>query len=132
MIGVNVVSQHVARNPIARAIARKKIADAVQDFQTRLYLLQDGENVASDIQASAQTLGLARRILDQRGESDSREARIMAGGLGALMDMSNAGHLWRKRHLVALDVALECAVEVYRTATAKETQAAYRYLESLA
>lgn len=120
------VDQHVARNPVARAIAKRKLHEAVRDFQTRLYMLADGERVPTDCQAAAKVLAVAMAVLEIRGGTETAAARIIAGGMGALTDMASTGWLWRTRHAVAVDQALVNARAVYAVATASETQAAHR------
>lgn len=121
-----VVDEHVARNPVARAIAKRKLHEAVRDFQTRLYMLADGERVPADCQAAAKVLAVAMAVLEIRGATDTTAARIIAGGMGALTDIASTGWLWRHRHAVAVDQALVNARGVYAVATASETQAAHR------
>lgn len=120
------VDQHVARNPVARSIAKQKLYKAMRDFQTRLYMLDDGERVPVDCQAAAKVLAVAMAVLEIRGQTETAAARIIAGGMGALTDISSTGWLWRTRHAVAVDQALVNARAVYAVATARETQAAHR------
>jgi len=56
------VDEHVARNPVAQAIAKSQLTIATRDFQTRLYLLQDGEDVTGDVMASSKVLAVAQAV----------------------------------------------------------------------
>jgi hypothetical protein len=82
------VPEHVARNPVARAIARARMVDAARAFSIRLRLLKDGEDASADLQAAAQVLAVAMRICDSRGESDSPNSRVMKGGMSALVSLA--------------------------------------------
>ena len=120
------VDEHVARNPVARAVARTRLRQAMADFQTRLYMLNDGESVPVDCQAAAKALAVAAATLDVQGLGDSIEARIIAGGLGAITDIARTRWLWRQRHAVAIDTALEYAKGVYSYAKAQEVNTAHK------
>ena len=120
------VLEHVARSPVARAVARTRLRQAMADFQTRLYMLHDGEVVPIDCQAAAKALAVAAATLDVQGLGDSVEARIIAGGMGAISDIARTRWVWRQRHAAAIDTALEHAKEVYTHAKAEEVNAAHR------
>jgi len=125
------VDEHVARNPVAQAIAKSQLTIATRDFQTRLYLLQDGEDVTGDVMASSKVLAVAQAVLSSRQQAHSPEARVMAGGLSCLAQCSQRAFTWHKRDAVAVDQALAIAVQVYRGATAVETQRAHRLVSAL-
>lgn len=121
-----IVDEHVARNPVARAIAKRKLHAAMRDFQTRLFMLNDGERVPLDCQAAAKVLAVAMATLEVRGETETMAARVIAGGMGALTDIASTRWIWRTRHAVAVDQALNNARAVYAVASASEVQAAHR------
>jgi uncharacterized protein YaiI (UPF0178 family) len=126
-----VVSEHVARNPVARAIARQRIADAVRDFQIRLHLLEDGDDVQADIPAAAKVLAVALSVMQQTGRMATPEARVMSGAMGQCAAVSQRRYRWTNGDAVAIDEGLRRAVEVYRNATAAQVQAAHRHITSL-
>jgi hypothetical protein len=119
--GFLVVPQHVARNPIARAIQRQKVRVAVADFATRLHLLDAGEQCAADLDATARTLGVAAAVLEARGLFDES----IEDGLAALSDMARHDCLWKPEHAGSLDAALQQAQDVFAQATAEETRVAW-------
>jgi len=119
--GFSVVPQHVARNPIARAIARQKVRAAVADFATRLHLLEAGEQCAADLDATARTLDVAAAVLEARGMADD----TLAAGILALANMAMLGCLWRPEYAGTLDAALQQAQDVFAQATAEETRVAW-------
>lgn len=125
------VDKHVALNPVARAIARRRMRQAMLDFQIRLRLLTDGEAVPLDCQAAAKVLAVAAAALDYQGQGDSAAARVIAGGMGALADMAGAGWLWRSRHATAVDEALKRAEQAYATAPGRITQLAHLHVQGI-
>lgn len=126
-----VVDEHVARNPVARAIARQRITAAVTDFAIRLHLLHDGEQVQADGLAGARVLAVAIRVCEQRGQGDAADCRVMRGGLEALVRLAERRWQWRRADATAVDVALQRAVTLYRGASAAEQQRAHRYVTGL-
>jgi len=123
--GFLIVSEQTARNPVARAIARARVQQAVRDFSTRLYMLQHDEYVAADVQACSHVLMVACNAAQLMGQADSAQVRIMAGGMGALAQISERGWRWRTLDAVAIDRALQEATQVYATAPADVVRRAW-------
>jgi hypothetical protein len=128
-LGFAVVPMDVARNPVGRAVARRRMDVTVRDFCTRIYLLHDGEYVAADLMTAAHVLAVAVRVCEQRGERDSVPLRVMAGGMGSIAQCSARAWRWRELDAPAIDVALGHALRILRNATAQETRAAWGYVE---
>lgn len=126
-----VVDEHVARNPVARAVARTKLKRAVLDFQLRLYNLLPGTNVQADAQAAARVLAVALRVLDNADLGSTPDARVMAGGMGCLSALAQRRWAWHTQDAVAVDQALHRALPVYMAASAVQLQAAHRYVTHL-
>lgn len=126
-----VVRQDVARNPVARAIARQRMTAATRDFAIQLHLLPDGTDVRLELSAAARVLAVAVRVLETRGDRDSAALRVMAGGMGAIAQCAARRWKWRALDLTAVDLALQHALDVVRDAGAEETRAAWVYVDSL-
>lgn len=129
--GFAVVDEHVARNPVARAIARQRLTQAVRDFATRIYLLADGELVKADGLAAARVLAVAIRVCEQRGQQASTECRVMRGGLEAVVNLSARRWAWRRADATAIEVAIQHAQHVFNGATAEEQRNAHRFVINL-
>lgn len=121
-----VVGEHVARNPVARAVARARITQAVRDFLLRLYLLPDATEVQADADAAAKVLAVAIAVCEAAGQLHSADCRVMHGGMGAVVDLARRRWHWRSADAVALDQALQRALAVYQAATAEQVQHAWR------
>ena len=123
--GFLVVDQHVARNPIARAIQRQRIARTTRDFRIRVHMLADGEHVQPDAIASAKVLAVALGVLAMQGAEGCTAWRLMRGGMSALQQLSERGFRWRTDDAVAVDVALEHAAATITQAPAVLVQRAW-------
>ncbi len=123
--GFLVVAQHVARNPVARAIQRQRIERATRDFRIRVHMLADGEVVQADAIASAKVLAVALGVLAMQGAEGCTAWRLKRGGTSALQQLSERGFRWRTDDAVAVDVALEHAANTVTSAPAHLVQRAW-------
>lgn len=123
--------EHVARNPVARAIAIKSMRAALSDFLLSAYLLPDGSRQAEMVMAASTALAVALRVLDARGDGAGIDSRVMAGAMSAMAECSKRGHVWRTRDAPAVDAGLTRALDVLKLATPKEVQNAWLYVREL-
>lgn len=123
--GFLMVDQHVARNPVARAIQRQRIERATRDFRIRVHMLADGERVEADAIASAKVLAVALSVLQMQGAEGCTAWRVMRGGISCLQQLSERGFAWRSADAIAVDVALEHASITVTTAPATLVQRAW-------
>ncbi len=124
-----VVDQAVARNPVARAVARRRVETSVRDFIIRLYTLDDGDDITADAFAAATVLAVAIHILENRGHGTDPDAYVMAETMGALIAVTETG--WQRRAAATLDDGLQRAVQIINQATAQETQRAWVHVEGV-
>lgn len=128
-LGVKVVPQHVAMNPVARAIARTQLRHAVRDFQIRLHMLEDGEDVASDIQCSLVVLTVCLLTMEILGRLGEPAASVMRGAQSTLLQCAQRGAKWRTADLAAVSVGLQHAVDTYPSLPARETALAWQRMK---
>lgn len=124
-----VVSEDVARNPVARAIQRQKVAQAILDFRLTLHYLEEGSNQHSNLLAAAQVLTVALRVREIQGCSD--EVPVMRGALSAIEDRSRHGFKWRPIDAVPIGVGLKAAEGVMVGASAVVARDAWRFVTRL-
>jgi hypothetical protein len=130
--GFLVVDQHVARNPVARAIQRQRVMESTRNFRIRVYLLAEGEEVRADAIASAKVIAVAIGVLQLQGATACSAWRVMHGGLSALLQLCERQFKWRQQDAVAVEVALEHAALTVATAPAVMVQRAWVESEQLA
>lgn len=115
----------IARNPIARAVAKRKLAGSVRDATIKFYLTPKGEQMPQDVQDASETIITAIQILDQRGQDDP----VMRAAISTLAQCSQDGFRWRPEYTTTVDVALQRALQVFIQSNATETQKAYLYVQ---
>ena len=126
-----VVDMHVARNPVARAIAKRRITDAVRDFQIRLYHLEEGEDVAADVHAAMHVLTCCLLALELLGRGREPDASVMRGAQSALLQCARRGNTWHTADLAAIDTGLQRAVEIFPELPAREVALAWQQMQRI-
>ncbi len=129
--GFLVVGQHMARNPVARAIARQRMATSVRDFSIRLHLLADGELVRADGVASAKVLMVAFEVLHAGGLEHSPQASVIRGAISTLEQLALRGWRWRTQDATAIDAGLQRAQAVATAASAVDMQRAWHAVDRI-
>ncbi len=125
---VLVVDEHVARNPLAQAVAKARQIQSARDFGIRLYLLQDGEDALSDGVAAARVVRLALILCEQRGAPLSAEARVLAGAVSTLLGLAQRRWAWRCMDAAAIDTGLQRAIEEVQRSSAAQMAKAWQQL----
>ncbi len=123
------VSKQVANNPIARAVAHKKLAEAILDQKIKLYIMEAGEECADVMEGIGMTLaviGYASEI-DPAIGGDSPVVRVLRGGLSACQQMIHRD-FWDIRQAPAIEVALDAAESLNRRVKSEYVNVAYNKL----
>ena len=104
------VKKTTGMNPVARAIARQKLKDALTAQKIQLYLLEEGAACAGICFMIAQMLSalIEAAELDKAVGTDSSDVRIMRGAISACEQMMETDRFARI-NLVSLDKGLDAA-----------------------
>lgn len=109
------VARNVGMNPVARAVARDLLRQAVLNQKIQLYLLSENAECV-EILVPIAMLFTAFTVSAERDASvgvEAREVRILKGALSACNQMI-ANNSYHQTNTPALEVALDCAVELSR------------------
>lgn len=123
------VHEDVARNPVARAIQRRKVGQAILDFRLTMHFLEEGSDQRSNLLAAAQVLAVGLRVREQQGRRD--DVPVMRGALSAIEDRSRHGFKWRPIDAVPIGVGLKAAEGVMVGASAVVARDAWRFVTRL-
>lgn len=126
-----VVPMHVARNPVARAIAMAKMRDAVRTFQLRLYFIPYDAQVLGDVHCAMQVLTVCLFSLEELDQLDSPDVRVMRGAQHALLQCAGRKGAWRPIDAPAIDTGLQRAVEAFATLPATVTARAWQRMRQI-
>ena len=104
------VRKDVGMNPVARAMARAHLRQALLDQKIQLYLLEEGAPCAAICSMIAQMLSVMIEAagLDKSVGTDSPEVRVMRGAVSACEQMIEKDKFARL-NIVALEQGLEAA-----------------------
>ena len=105
---VRYVSRNTALNPVARAMAQKKLASELLNRKLQLYMMQDGESCFRLLEGVALMLavvGVASE-LDPKIGGDDVGVRILRGGMSACQALINTDK-WDSTQAVSIERALE-------------------------
>ena len=105
---VKYVSKNTALNPVARAMAQKKLANELLDRKLKLYMMQDGESCADLLEELAvmlATIGVASE-LDPDVGGDDVGVRILRGGMSACQALIKTDK-WDSTQAVPIERALD-------------------------
>lgn len=125
----SVVPMQVARNPVARLYADMALKSAIKAFQTRLYLLNEGEDCRGDCIAAMQVMAVLMECFRLSDKWGTPEAKVIRGGMSCLVQIANRGFSWKTIDAPAIDGALSRCVELYRVQPAKLVQRAWANVE---
>ena len=105
---VRYVNKNTAMNPVARAVAQKKLADDLTTRKIKLYMMQDGEPCADLLENLAlmlATIGVASE-LDPDVGGDDVGVRILRGGMSACQALIKTDK-WDSMQAVPIERALD-------------------------
>lgn len=104
------VSKNTGMNPVARAIARAKLQQALRDQKIQLYMLDEGAPCAEICVMIAQMLSalIEAAGLDKSVGTDNVDVRVMRGAISACEQMIEKDRFSRI-NIVALDKGLDAA-----------------------
>ena len=109
----SVNGRHVAANPVARAIARAKLASMLRDLKIYLYLADNGDRSEQTMETIT-GIGTVLAVVGHAAESDPNmdqddpRIKILRGGLSACQQCLEAGK-WYSQNAVAVESALDAA-----------------------
>lgn len=123
-----IVSKDVASNPVARAIAKRRIENAIRDFLLECYYLDEGTEQTGNYTAAARVLTVAIRLLEQ---ARADVPGVMRGALSCCQQASERGFRWKRADAVAIDTGLSMARDVIQAARAADLQRAWAFVMDL-
>lgn len=123
-----VVSMNVAANPVARAIAKRRIESAIREFLLECYFLEEGTEQRGNYHAAARVVTVAIRLCEQARRDPPG---VLRGALSCCEQASKRAFIWKLVDAVAIDTGLIAAQEIIKAASAAEVQRAWSFVMEL-
>lgn len=117
-----VVTGNKARNPVAKAIARKKLHDIFLAMKVKVYLLQRGQDESQSLYGLLASMACVEAAVTMDHESDPdtmpvevlRDVRVLRGALSALHQCL---HSWQPESAVAVEQGIDAAERLNKVAS---------------
>jgi len=100
------VPKNVVYNPVARAVAKQKVKEAMTDHRISLLILDEGENCQSEMFTSSKAIFIIAYCLEEMGKTDSPEFRKIKSALNICVECSKDWK-WKKEWAITIDNALQ-------------------------
>jgi hypothetical protein len=101
----------VVLNPIARAFAKDRLKRLALNHRIGMMMLVENEYAASEAIAMSFIVHALMACLQEMGESDSVDFRMLKSASVVLTDLSKRNFAWRKADAITLDNAMEICVK---------------------
>lgn len=105
---VKKVKKNVVYNPVARAVAKAKVKQAMTDHRISLLMLDDGEDCFSEMFTSGKAIFIIGHCLEEMGLTDSPDFRKIRSAMNICVECSNDWK-WKKDWAITIDNALQIA-----------------------
>ncbi len=103
---VSKVTKNVVYNPVARAVAKAKVKQAMTDHRISIFLLDDGDDCYSEMFTSAKAIFIIGHCLEEMGLTDTPDYRKIKSALNICVECSEKWK-WRKEWAITIDNALQ-------------------------
>lgn len=100
------VPKNVVYNPVARAVAKQKVKQAMTDHRISIFMLDDGADCYSEMFTSSKAIFIIGHCLEEMGKTDSPEFRKVRSALNICIECSKDWK-WKKEWAITIDNALQ-------------------------
>jgi hypothetical protein len=103
--------QHVARNPVARAIAKQKLRESMLDMRIKFLMMSDGQDCREEVLTISDSIFVIACCYDMLGKSESVEFRKLKSSMNILTQCSETGFKWNPDWAITIDNAIDICEE---------------------
>ena len=103
---VSKVTKNVVYNPVARAVAKAKVKQAMTDHRISIFLLDDGDDCYSEMFTSAKAIFIIGHCLEEMNLTDTPDYRKIKSALNICVECSEKWK-WKKEWAITIDNALQ-------------------------
>ena len=103
--------KNIARNPVARAIAKQKLKQSMLDMRIHLLMMDDGEPCQSEILTISDAIFVMACCYEFMKREDSVEFRKLKSAMGILTECSEKGFKWHREWAMTIDNAIDICSE---------------------
>jgi len=104
------VSRNVGMNPVARAVAKQKLTEAITSYRISIYFNEQGEDACSDYLTMSTMIDAT---MGGMSDGSSLDYRKLKSGMSVIAQAALRGWTWDKDDTVTLDCALAIVLVVF-------------------
>ena len=120
--------KNVARNPIARAIAKQKLKQSMLDMRIHLLMMDDGTPCQTEILTISDAIFVMACCYEFTGQKDSVEFRKLRSAMNVLTECSEKGFKWRSEWAMTIDNAIHICSENWTKIPSTTFQRAMKHI----
>ena len=105
------VPQHVARNPVARAIERTRLRKFKAETLAEIRALKTWDHAPSLLCGVAEAIAIAAKTIEGWDDPDAI-GDVLVDAINAIREMSEAGFVWREKHQALVCEAFDAAMQI--------------------
>ena len=103
--------KNIARNPIARAIAKQKLKQNMLDMRIHFLMMDDGTQCQTEILTISDAIFVMACCYEFTNQQDSVEFRKLRSAMNVLTECSESGFKWRREWAMTIDNAIDICSE---------------------
>ena len=124
------LDEHAARNPVARAIERKRLQSLITTTQIRILSLKDGEDCLVVLDSIAEALAIAIKSIDGWDDPDLL-GDILSDAIDECSAMASNRGRWDERQARGLSDAFELAIKIIMGQDPNAKTAAWEWAQQI-
>ena len=103
--------RNIARNPVARAIAKNQLRQSMLDMRIRFMMMDDGESCQSEILTISDAIFVMACCYEFMKNEDSVEFRKLKSAMNVLTQCSESNFKWNREWAMTIDNAIDICSE---------------------
>lgn len=103
--------RNIARNPVARAIAKQKLKQSMLDTRIHLLMMDDDEPCQSEILTISDAIFVMACCYEFLNQQDCVEFRKLRSAMNVLQECLETSFKWRKEWAMTIDNAIDICSE---------------------
>lgn len=104
---IKLMDRNVARNPVARAIAKQQLKQAMLDMRIALLMMEEGAEVSQHILTISDSIFVVGTSYEMMGWEDTPEFRKLRSAMNLLTECAQTKFKWRKEWAITIDNAID-------------------------
>ena len=104
-------SKNVARNPVARAVAKDRLKKMMLDSQIHLFMLDEGDNAASMVLPISDGIFVMAEAYSLSKKEDTPEYRKLKSAMNVLQECAERQFKWHTMDAITINNAIQICVD---------------------